>query len=275
PPAASIAAAAAAAARSSEPRATAIRGGGGSSGGPRTLKDMLRLARHWGASDLHVSVGRKPFVRMNGQIRHMDVEPLSQEDAEILNFSLMTPKQREAIIHTLNTDFALELPGVGRHRCNVFHQRLGWDGVYRTIPSRVPTFEDLGLPPVCKTLTEYHQGMVLVTGPARSGKTTTIAAMVDLVNRSREEHIITIEDPIEYVHQRQRCQVTQREVGIHTKSFAASLRAALREDPDIIVVGELRDLETISIAISAAETGHLVFGSLHTGSAARTISRIL
>src|SRR5690606_33350887 len=127
----------------------------------------------------------------------------------------------------------------------------------------------------CRTLTEYHQGMVLVTGPARSGKTTTIAAMVDLVNRSREEHIITIEDPIEYVHQRQRCQVTQREVGIHTKSFAASLRAALREDPDIIVVGELRDLETISIAISAAETGHLVFGSLHTGSAARTISRIL
>ncbi len=242
---------------------------------PRTLKDMLRLARHWGASDLHISVGRKPFVRMNGEVRYMEIDPLSAEDAEILNFSLMTPQQREDIVHKLNMDFALELPGVGRHRCNVFHQRLGWDGVYRIIPARVPTFEDLGLPPVCRTLTEYHQGMVLVTGPARSGKTTTIAAMVDLVNRSREEHIITIEDPIEYVHQRQRCQVTQREVGIHTKSFAASLRAALREDPDIIVVGELRDLETISIAISAAETGHLVFGSLHTGSAARTISRIL
>jgi twitching motility protein PilT len=242
---------------------------------PKTLKDMLRLARHWGASDLHITVGRPPFVRIHGQIRYMEMEAVTAEQAEILNFSLMTPEQREEIVKSLNLDFAVEIPGVGRHRCNVFHQRLGWDGVYRIVASRIPTFEELGLPPVCKTLTEYQQGMVLVTGPARSGKTTTVAAMVDLVNRSREDHIITIEDPIEYVHRRQRCQVTQREVGSHTRSFATSLRAALREDPDIILIGELRDHETISISISAAETGHLVFGSLHTGSAARTVTRIL
>jgi twitching motility protein PilT len=242
---------------------------------PRTLKDMLRLARHWGASDLHVTVGRPPFVRINGQIRYMEMDSIDEEKAEILNFSLMTPEQREEIVQSLNLDFAVEIPGVGRHRCNVFRQRLGWDGVYRIVASRIPTIEELGLPPICRTLTEYHQGLVLVTGPARSGKTTTIAAMVDLVNRSREDHIVAIEDPIEYVHQRQKCQITQREVGRHTRSFAASLRAALREDPDIIIIGELRDRETISISISAAETGHLVFGSLHTGSAARTVSRIL
>ncbi len=242
---------------------------------PKTLKDMLRLARHWGASDLHVIVGRPPAVRIHGQMRYMEMDAIGAEKSEILNFSLMTPEQREAVVQSLNLDFAVEIPGVGRHRCNVFRQRLGWNGVYRIVASRVPTIEELGLPPVCRTLTEYHQGMVLVTGPARSGKTTTVAAMVDLVNRSRQEHIITIEDPIEYVHPRNRCQVTQREIGSHTRGFAASLRAALREDPDIILIGELRDHETISISISAAETGHLVFGSLHTGSAARTVSRIL
>lgn len=242
---------------------------------PGKLKDLLKLARHWGASDLHLSVGRPPFIRYRGEIRYLDMEPVDELKAEKLNFQLMNEDQRAAALKNLNIDFALDLPGLGRHRCNVFHQRLGWDGVYRIINQKNPTFEDLGLPPVCKTMTEYHQGMVLVTGPARSGKTSTVAAMLDLVNRNRNDHIITVEDPVEFTHTPMACRVTQREVGPHTQAFAAALRAALREDPDIIFVGEMRDLETTSIAISAAETGHLVFSTLHTGSAARTIARIL
>lgn len=242
---------------------------------PGKLKDLLKLARHWGASDLHISVGRPPFIRYRGEIRYLDMEPVDELKAEKLNFQLMSEEQRQVALKKLNLDFALELPGLGRHRCNVFHQRLGWDGVYRIVGQKNPTFDELGLPPVCKTLTEYHQGMVLVTGPARSGKTSTVAAMLDLVNRSRNDHIITVEDPVEFVHTPLSCRVTQREVGPHTTAFAAALRAALREDPDIIFVGEMRDLETTSIAISAAETGHLVFSTLHTGNASRTIARIL
>lgn len=244
-------------------------------GGPTRLKDFLRLARHWGASDLHVAAGRPPFVRMNGTIRYMEMEPLTTEESELLNFSLLTSAQSAQLLQDSNLDFGLDLGRAGRYRCNIFKHRLGWDGVYRVISQKIPSLQELGLPPAVKSLTEYYQGLVLVTGPGRSGKTTTVAAMLDHVNRNRDDHIITIEDPIEYVHQPVMCQVTQREVGIHTESFGKALRAALREDPDIVLVGELRDLETISISISAAETGHLVFGTLHTGSAARTISRIL
>jgi twitching motility protein PilT len=203
------------------------------------------------------------------------MDPLTPEQSEKLNFQLLTQQQREMLVHLLNLDFALEIPGIGRHRCNAFRQRLGWDGVYRIVSNEIPTLEQLGMPEAVRRLPDYQQGMVLVTGPARSGKTTTLAAMVHEVNRNRDDHIITVEDPIEFVHQPLKCQVTQREVGAHTDSFGASLRAALREDPDIIMIGELRDIETISIAISAAETGHLVFGSLHTGSAGRTVNRIL
>lgn len=248
---------------------------GGKMKKPKKMKDLLVLARHWGASDLHVSVGRPPFVRLNGSLRYMETDPLTADEAARLNFQLLTEAQREEVATKLNIDFALELEDVGRHRCNVFRQRLGWDGVYRIIPNEILSFDSLGFPPVIKTLTEYNQGMVLVTGPARSGKTTTLAAMVDMLNSSRSEHIITIEEPIEYVHPPKKCQVTQRAIGSHSKSFGAALSAALHEDPDIILVGEMRDLETISIAVSAAETGHLVLGTLHTGGAARTINRIL
>ncbi len=205
----------------------------------------------------------------------MEMDPLVPEATEELILSALTEDQKATLVETLNLDFALELPRVGRHRCNVFRQRLGWDAVFRIVPDSLPTFENLGLPPSVKTLTEYQQGLVLVTGPARSGKTSTLAAMVDMVNRTRNDHIITVEDPIEYVHPPVACQVTQREIGMHSKAFSTALRAALREDPDIIMVGELRDLETISTSITAAETGHLVFGTLHTGNAARTVSRIL
>lgn len=242
---------------------------------PKNLVGYLRLARHWGCSDLHLSVGRPPFVRLHGQIRYMEVPPLTAEQGEQFNFSVLSPDQRAILDEHLQIDFALEIPGVGRHRCNIFRQRLGWDGAYRIIRQQVPTLEELGLPAHLRKFTEFQQGLVMVTGPAGSGKTTTCAALLGLVNNNRHDHIITVEDPIEFILPPKSCQVTQREVGRHTHSFASALRAALREDPDIILVGELRDLETTSIAISAAETGHLVLGTLHTSSAARTVARIV
>jgi len=242
---------------------------------PKTLVGFLRLARHWGCSDLHLTVGRPPFVRLHGQIRYMEMDILTPERAEELNFSGLNDDQRATAADNQQLDFALEIEGVGRHRCNIFKQRLGWDGSYRIIRSSVPTLEELGLPASLRVFTEYNQGLVMVTGPAGSGKTTTVAALVDLVNMARHDHIITVEDPVEYVIPAKHCQVTQREVGRHTMSFANALRAALREDPDIILIGEMRVLETTSIAISAAETGHLVFGTLPTGSAARTVARIV
>lgn len=239
------------------------------------LRDFLSMARKQGCSDLHISPGRPPFVRLRGEIHYLDSPPLTAERSEQLNFSPLTPEQVQVVNQNLQLDYAFEIPSVGRHRCNVYRQRLGWEGAYRIINSNIPTMEELNLPEVLRTLTTYHQGLVLVTGPAGSGKTTTVAAMIDYINGTREDHIITVEDPIEYVIRPKKCQVTQREVGNHTGSFASALRAALRQDPDVIFVGELRDLETTAIAISAAETGHLVFGTLHTSSAARTVARIL
>lgn len=242
---------------------------------PKTLAGFLRLARHWGASDLHLSTGRAPFVRLNGQIRYLEMDALTPERSAELNFAGLTEEQRKTAVENWQLDFSLEIPGVGRYRCNLFKQRLGWDGVYRIIRSSVPTPEELGLPSTVRGLTEYHQGLVMITGSGGAGKTTTAVALLDIVNQSRKDHIITVEDPIEYLLSPKKCQVTQREVGRHTQSFANALRAALREDPDIILVGEMRDHETTSIAISAAETGHLVFGTMTSSSATRTVARIV
>ncbi len=242
---------------------------------PKSLQGLLKLARHWGCSDLHLSVGRPPFVRLHGQIRYMERDPLTPEESERLVFSPLSNEQRDAARRDMQLDFSLSIPKSGRYRCCILRQRLGWDGAYRIISDHVPKLEELGLPASLQVLTEYNQGLVLISGPGGSGKTTTVASMLDLVNRHRSDHIVTVEDPVEYVLTPARCQITQREVGLHTVSFAHALRAALREDPDIIMVGEMRDLETTSIAISAAETGHLVFGTLHTSTAARTVSRIV
>ena len=242
---------------------------------PKTLSGLLRLARHWGCSDLHISAGRPPFVRLHGDIRYMEEDALSPERCEELNFSALNEEQRLWAVEELQLDFPLDLKNAGRFRCSIFKDRLGWNGSYRIIRETIPTFQDLGLPDTIRVLAEYTQGLALVTGPGGSGKTTTVAAMLDTVNANRREHIITVEDPVEYVIPAKSCQVTQREVGRHTESFSAALKAALREDPDIILIGELRDLDTTSTAISAAETGHLVFGTLHTGSALRTVSRIV
>ncbi len=241
----------------------------------QNLENLLRLARHWGCSDLHITVGRPPVIRLNGQIRYMEMDVVTEALAEQLvlgNLSsedLMIAKEKQQL------DYSWEIPGAGRHRCNVFKTRLGWDGAYRIISNAVPTIEQLGLPQSIKQLSEFAQGLVMVTGPSGSGKTTTVAAMLDLVNSTRREHIITVEDPVEYIIPGKMCQITQREVGRDTQSFAKALRASLREDPDIIFVGEMRDEETTSIAISASETGHLVFGTMHTSSAARTVARIV
>jgi twitching motility protein PilT len=248
---------------------------GGNPNMPKTLVGFLQLARHWGASDLHLSVGRPPFVRIGGSIRYMEMDALTPERARELNFSALTQDQAADAEEHQQLDFALEIPNVGRHRCNIFRQRLGWDGAYRVVRATVPTLEELGLPPHLRMFTEYHQGLVMITGSGGSGKTTTAAALLDIINNERKDHIITVEDPVEYVIPPKKCQITQREVGRHTQSFGNALRAALREDPDIILVGEMRDLETTAISISAAETGHLVISTMHTSSSARTVARIV
>jgi twitching motility protein PilT len=239
------------------------------------LCDYLAYARAAGASDLHISAEVRPFLRLHGRIQFLDTPPLQAAETERLLFEVLSTEQKSRLLDKLGLEICLDIPGQGRYRATIVKQRLGWDGVFHIIRSRVPTLEELGLPDCLKRLTEYNQGLVLVTGPGNCGKTTTLAALVDTVNRTRDDHIITVERPIEYVHTPMGCQVTQREVGTHTESFAVALRAALREDPDVIMVGELRDLETLSMAISASETGHLVLGTLHTTSAARTVSRVV
>jgi twitching motility protein PilT len=239
------------------------------------LDRFLRFAVQAGASDLHLTLGREPTLRLHGSLRRIHAAPLGTKENEGLLLEILAPEQRNRLAERRSVDLCYEVPGTGRFRANVFQQRLGLAGTFRVLPQKVLTLAELGMPPVIERLLSYRQGLVLVTGPAGCGKTTLLGAMINHINEHRSEHIITVEDPIEIIHSNKRCTVTQREVRAHTQSFATALRAALREDPDVILIGEMRDLETISIAITAAETGHLVLGTLSTPGAARTINRVV
>jgi len=239
------------------------------------LTALLGFANDQGASDVHISAGMPPLLRIRGQMTQLDLPELSAEDAHVVLFDVLNDEQKKVFEERRDIDFAFEIPGVSRFRANFFIQQRGAGAVFRLIPNKIISLEDLKMPPVLKELANKEKGLVVVTGPTGSGKSTTLAAMVDHINQTRRGHILTVEDPIEFVHQSKSCLVNQREVGPHTISFAAALRAALREDPDVILVGELRDLETTALAISAAETGHLVLATLHTNSASKTIDRII
>jgi len=239
------------------------------------ISELLIFAVKEGASDLHLSAGEPPIVRIHGDMRKLEVPPLSKEEVRRLVYDILNDQQRKTFEETLDMDFSFSLGEYGRFRVNLFFQNRGIGGVFRTIPTKIYSFEQLGLPRICRDICRKDRGLVLVTGPTGCGKSTTLAAMIDLINNEHKGHIITIEDPIEFVHESKNCLISQREVGPHTHSFANALRSALREDPDIILVGEMRDLETISLALTAAETGHLVLATLHTGSAPKTIDRII
>lgn len=240
-----------------------------------SIDDLFKIMVEQGASDLHVTSGAPPLLRLNGDMVPMNFKELSNQDVQSLVFEILNEKQKKIFIEKWELDCAYSIPSVGRFRCNVFMQRKGLGAVFRIIPEDIKTPEQLGLPMTLIDLCNVHKGLILVTGPTGSGKSTTLASLIHHINMNQESHIITVEDPIEFVHQNIKCIVNQREVGTHTKSFANALKAALREDPDIMLVGELRDLETISLALTAAETGHLVFATLHTNSAAKTIDRII
>src|SRR6187455_2763769 len=232
------------------------------------------------ASDVHLSSGNSPMLRINGELQRVDFPPLESDALKTILYEIAPEYKIKVFEETGDVDFGYEIPSVSRFRANFFNQKYGCAAVFRQIPSKVLSFEDFEkfdapLPSVLKKFAMLHRGLVVVTGPTGSGKSTTLAAMVDYANKNRKDHIITVEDPIEFVHESQGCLVNHREVGIHTKSFAAALRGALREDPDIILVGEMRDLETIELALTAAATGHLVFGTLHTSSAAKAVDRII
>jgi twitching motility protein PilT len=244
--------------------------------GPRPLDRLLEYAVSLGASDIHVHSAAPIKIRQHGQLAEIDgLARLDPDFAKRMVHEILTPEQESALHEHGQVDFAYTLPGVGRFRSNAYRQQRGTDAVFRAIPPQPPTLAQLGLPESLARLANYHQGMVLLTGPAGCGKSSTLAALLNIVNESRRDHIISIEDPIEYIHPSKSCVVNQRQVGRHTNSFARALRAALREDPDIIAIGELRDLETISLALTAAETGHLVLATLHTNNAIRTVNRIL
>ena len=239
------------------------------------ITELLAFSAKQGASDLHLSAGLPPMIRVDGDVRRINLPPLEHKEVHALIYDIMNDKQRKDYEEFLETDFSFEVPGVARFRVNAFNHNRGAGAVFRTIPSKVLTMEDLGMGQVFKDIALKPRGLVLVTGPTGSGKSTTLAAMIDFINESRYDHILTIEDPIEFVHESKKCLVNQREVHRDTLGFAEALRSALREDPDIILVGEMRDLETIRLALTAAETGHLVFGTLHTTSAAKTIDRVV
>jgi len=227
------------------------------------------------ASDLHLCSGAKPKIRKNGDLEEMDLPILKDEAMKELLSEIAGEERWNRYMEDGDLDFAYEIPGTARFRANYLQQQRGMGAVFRVIPSNIMSVEDLNLPQQILKLTKLSRGLVLVTGPTGSGKSTTLAAIIDYINKDRKDHILTVEDPVEFVHQNKGCLVNHREVGTHTKSFAAALRAALREDPDVILVGEMRDLETIELAVTAAETGHLVFGTLHTSSAAKTIDRLI
>jgi len=236
---------------------------------------FFKLMNEQGASDLHLISGQAPALRIRGDIERIKYKVLNDNDLRSMLYEISPEEKVKIFEESGDVDFGYEIPGLARYRANFFMQKNGIGAVFREIPSTIMTVEQLGLPSVVSKLATLPRGLVLVTGPTGSGKSTTLAAIIDVANRSRKDHIITIEDPIEFVHQSQSCIVNHREVGIHTNSFAAALRGALREDPDIILVGEMRDLETISLAIEAASTGHLVFGTLHTTSAPKTVDRAI
>jgi twitching motility protein PilT len=239
------------------------------------IDQFLKVLVQQGGSDLHLTVGSPPIMRVHGRLQRIKFRELSNADMEALIYEIMEEEWRIAFLERLDYDFAYEVDGLARFRANVFWQRKGLGAVLRTIPSKILTADDLGLPKAVRRMCMLTKGLVLVTGPTGSGKSTTLAAMVDLINDTRQDHILTVEDPIEFVHPNKRSLVNQREVRTNTKSFANALRAALREDPDVILVGEMRDRETIELGITAAETGHLVFGTLHTNSAPKTVDRII
>ena len=239
------------------------------------ITQLLQFSFQQGASDLHLSAGMPPIIRKDGDIKKIDTPKLDQETVHSMIYDVMNDLQRKEFEEHLESDFSFELPNIARFRVNVFMQNRGISAVFRTIPSKILSLEDLNAPDIFKQISNMHKGIVLVTGPTGSGKSTTLAAMVDHINEHKKYHILTIEDPIEFVHKSKKSLINQREVHRDTKSFSNSLRSALREDPDVILVGEMRDLETISLALTAAETGHLVFATLHTSSASKTIDRIV
>ncbi len=236
---------------------------------------FFQLMHDQGASDLHLVTGQQPIIRIRGEIERVRYSVLDNDELKAMIYEIAPEHKVKQFEETGDVDFAYEVPKMARYRANFFMQRNGVAAVFREIPTRIMSCEQLGLPPVVAKLATLPRGLVLVTGPTGSGKSTTLAAIIDEANRTRKDHIITIEDPIEFVHESQRCVVNHREVGVHTKSFSSALRGALREDPDIILVGELRDLETITLAVEAASTGHLVFGTVHTPSAAKTVDRVI
>ncbi|HXD19920.1 MAG TPA: type IV pilus twitching motility protein PilT [Vicinamibacterales bacterium] len=240
-----------------------------------TLPELLKKTVELQGSDLHITISTPPQVRVHGHLQRLEGADMTPADTKALTYSVLTDAQKKRFEEALELDFSFGIKGLARFRCNMFNQRGAVGAVYRLIPEKIRSFQELGLPPVLATLAERPRGLVLVTGPTGSGKSTTLAAMIDKINLERHDHILTIEDPIEYIHPHKGCLVNQREVHSDTQSFSMALRAALREDPDIVLIGELRDLETVEAALRIAETGHLTFGTLHTNSAAQTINRII
>ncbi|QBG37488.1 type IV pilus twitching motility protein PilT [Litorilituus sediminis] len=239
------------------------------------ITELLAFSVQHDASDLHLSTGTPPSIRVDGDVRKLNIPAFDAKDVNALVYDIMNDRQRKEYEENLEVDFSFEVPNLARFRVNAFNQNRGPAAVFRTIPSKILSLEELGCPDIFRDIADTPRGLVLVTGPTGSGKSTTLAAMVDYINNHKHDHILTIEDPIEFVHENKKCLLNQREVHRDTLSFEAALRSALREDPDVILVGEMRDLETIRLAMTAAETGHLVFGTLHTTSAPKTIDRII